>query len=169
MHTLNDRLIKYCTEHNKEIPYGRHLQLISRSVMSIFKDAGRQEDIQKVDVTVEMTVNGYPDDAAGLIDQVIESYFTDRKTFYLIAQAKPPAQKYFNYDVEAHKAEAFEEALKKCGMEVQRNFNQEGIAQYKIPVSIPAHLVKLGKVFQKERWLQENRNHARMHQRKVKT
>lgn len=156
MQTLNDRLIKYCTEHVKELPYGPHLQMIGKAVSNELREKNKSELVQKTEATIK--VNAYPEDLLADVDAIIELYFKDKKALMAKAKMKERPVKYFNYDVEAHKAPAFEEALKKCGMAVTQNFNQDGIAQYKIPVSNAAHLVKLGKVFQKERWLQENKN-----------
>lgn len=155
-HTLDDRIREYCTKHVKEMPYGQHLMLLGQVVRDKVKELGKYELITKVETA--MVVNAYPDELLPVLDEVIETYFSDRHSFY--TESKGNAKKrvrFFNYQVELHKAEAFEAALKDCGMPVQRNDENRGVAQYAIPVSNPAHLVKLGKVFQKQRWLQENR------------
>lgn len=157
METINERLLQYCTDHVKEVPYGAHLGMIGAAVANKVNELGKYDLVQKTETTQTIWVNRYPEELIPIVDEVIGLYFKDRRSLRTLAKAKLPATRYFNYDVEDYKAVAFEEALKKCGMEVIQNHVGNGIAQYKIPVSNPAHLVKLGKVFQKERWIQENK------------
>lgn len=157
MQTLKERLIEYCTEHVKEIPYGHHLKMIGAAVTNEIREKNKSELIGQSDETIH--VNAFPEELLIIVDDIIHLYFKDKKALFAKAGMKK-VEKYFNYDVDDYKAPAFEEALKKCGMPVLQNYCQKGIAQYKIPVSNPAHLVKLGKVFQKERWIQEFNNRS---------
>lgn len=161
MQTLMARLTAYCEKNEKPMPYGSHLRKIGGMVAMAVKESGLYENVRKT--TEEMTVNAYPDEAIEVIDDVIMRYFFNSNVF--VRQAtKATKKKYFNYDVEDYKAPAFEEALKKCGFEVSQNKCSNGKAQYRVESQSPPALVKLGKVFQKERWLQENRQRVQKRQ-----
>ncbi len=153
MTTLKKKLEESAQVHGKPVPYGPHVNLISNAIIRRLTAAGLYNNIKKVREII--MVNNYPKAAYPIMEEVIEQYFSGG--LKKLEVKKPEKFKYANYDVPAHKAEAFDNALKLCGIEIQKNKESHGKVQYRIPVLIPSQLIGLGKAFQKERYNQEYR------------
>jgi hypothetical protein len=165
MQTLQERLTAYCSANNKEKPFGRHLDAISFSIVNKIKEVGKYESVKKKKEII--SVNNYPTSLIPIVDSIIEEYFINTNLF--IRKTTPPKDKKtkrFNYDIPDYKAPAFEEALKKCEMEVKVNKKSHGKAQYCIEVVSWSGLINLGKAFQKERFFQEKRERQQKFQAK---
>lgn len=159
MQTLQQRLIIYCKENSQQVPFGRHLEAISMSVVNQVKGMGEYDSVKKKDETI--SVNNYPSKFIPIIDKAIDEYFKNKNKFVkTVSKGQPGRVRYFNYDIPDHKAPAFEAALKKCGMEVKKNKLSHGKAQYCVADVGAANLITLGKTFQKERFFQEKRERA---------
>jgi hypothetical protein len=148
MTTLKKRLEELCAEAGKPIPYGINVERISQTIIAELNRLEMYSDIKKTKEVI--MVNNYPAVALPVIDDVIKKYLSNQLKLH------PKKQKSFNYDIPAHKVEAFEKALEMCGIEVKRNYIKNEKAQYVIPIK-PSQLIVLGKTFQKERYNQEYR------------
>lgn len=165
MQTLNDSLAVIAKKYNKEVPYGRDLQCISMAIINAIKETGKYELVKKKKEYME--VNNYPTSLTPIVDEVIETYFADRNKILHVSRVIQRERK-FTYIVEEYKTSAFESALTKSEIPIVRN---EGLgnkekAQYIIPVSSPAKLIRLGKLFQKERD-QERKNRYLLAKKKI--
>jgi hypothetical protein len=153
MQTLNDRVKFYCDSHEKDPPYGHHLNLIGTVVSETLRRNDLYVGIQKVPGTFQAMVNSYPDSLVSYVDEIITEYFEDKKSFWVrIRNCNKTGSKKFNYDVGTHKAAAFEEALKKLGIAIEKNEglgSKKDIVQFILPAIGHVELIKLGKEFQK--------------------
>lgn len=167
MQTLSEFLINYCEENKKEMPFGRHRDSISMRIINEVKAINKYETVRKKKETIE--VNNYPNSLLPIVNSVVDEYFTNRNLFIRNGQKCVEKKlKRFNYDIPEHKATAFEEALKKCRMEVKLNKKSHGAAQYCVDNVGAANLINLGKAFQKERFFQEKRERYQKYQEKLK-
>lgn len=148
MQTLQDRLTVFCTQNDKPIPFGKYLAAISHTVIKRVKDAELYDKVKKRNEPLQ--VNCYPAASYRIIDDVIKEFFDHRNQFVKAAtkiSVTAPKARYFNYDTDDFKAVDLEAAAKLVGVEVSRNWENKGVVQFKVPLTDPVKLIRLGKVF----------------------
>jgi hypothetical protein len=165
MQSLKERIEAYCSANSKLPLYGRHLTEMGSVVARELREKGLYDHVKKKKESME--VNSFPKNLLPIVDGVIELYYTDLQAFRKKTRntgEKPPVR-YFNYDVETRKSPSFEAALTEMGLEISINFKKEEVTQYRLPFGNPAHLVKLGKLYQKhrERYKAEQRRRRYMY------